>query len=222
MKYIGVIATSRSGHNWTTKFIRSWMNGDTVMQFENVLPKEWDGKRRQRLYKGQPPPEGSTTIAICQIRDYLNFSASWIKYLIERGNAYRSSKVVPLFDKWLAIAQEGISDTSFIFGKITLYYDLFVQDEAYRRQICGLLGGDYNESELNHVPKGGMGSSFDKFQYQENGSEMKVIERWKWFNTEEGSYYIRYLKQRPQIVEYYASKFDLEPGKIELVDEILK
>jgi hypothetical protein len=85
-----------------------------------------------------------------------------------------------------------------------------------------LLDGEYNEDKLDLVPKHGAGSSFDKYNYQGRGNEMKVLERWKWFLTEEGEGYIPYLKHRRNIVQYYAEHFDLEPGQKELAEYILK
>jgi hypothetical protein len=85
-----------------------------------------------------------------------------------------------------------------------------------------ILEGEYNEEKIDFVPHNGPGSSFDKYSYQGKGSEMKVLERWKWFLTEEGEQYIPYLQNRRNIVEYYAEHFDLEPGQKELAEYILK
>ena len=71
-----------------------------------------------------------------------------------------------------------------IFGADIVYnadlivsYPLFCKDEEYRRGICTLLGGKYNEDKLNHISSEGKGSSFDGLDYQGKASEMSTDRR---------------------------------------------
>jgi hypothetical protein len=222
MNSISLIAPSRSGHNWTASVIRSWFEDDTkVRQFEAVNPVDFPAALERRL-KYNPLDPRDPIINVLQVRDYLNFAASWTKYNLRKGYAYRKKKVVLLYDNWLAIAKEANNETNHVSNKITLLYDQFAQNEAYRKAVCMLLGGDYNEEQVNYVPDGGMGSSFDQYSKQGNGSDMDVLSRWKWFLTEEGEEYIDYLKVKKNILEYYVENFDLSQGQSNLVNEILK
>lgn len=222
MNHIALIAPSRTGHNWTASVIRSWFEDDTkVRQFEAINPVDFPAAFERRLRHNPIDPKDPVS-NVLQVRDYLNFAASWTKYNLRRGKAYRKEKVVLLYDNWLAIAKEALNDTSYIGNKIVLHYDQFVQNEAYRKAVCLLVDGHYDESKVDFIPTGGAGSSFDSFSKQGNGSGMDVLNRWKWFLTEEGSEYIDYLKVKKNILEYYADKFDLSHGQSNLVNEILK
>jgi hypothetical protein len=222
MNNISLIAPSRSGHNWTATVIRSWFEDDTkVRQFEAVNPVDFPAAFERRL-RWNPVNPADPVHNVLQVRDYLNWAASWTKYNLRSGHAYRKQKVVQLFDNWLAITKEAFNETSYLGNKVVLLYDHFAQNEAYRKSVCLLLDGDYNEEMINFVPKGGMGSSFDSYNKQGNGSEMDVLSRWKWFLTEEGSEYIDYLKVKKNILEYYVDKFDLSSGQSNLVNEILR
>jgi hypothetical protein len=225
MKDIVILAPSRSGHNWTARFIRSWFpeKGKVkVHQFEAVEPSLWDARVRHRIYRGLVVDNSHEVIAVVQVRDFLNFAASWTKYMIRRGNAYKEKGVTKLYEIWYNIAREALNETSYIRNnKYVLMYDLFVQNEEYRRSLCSILDGEYTETVKDLVPDGGLGSTFDSFNFQGNGSQMKVLDRWEWFNTEEGEYYKRLLKSFPEILKYYQSNFDLTPGQSKLVSELL-
>lgn len=221
MRNIIVIAPSRSGHNFTTAMIQSWVE-DSVFKFEGIIPSRYHNVLLTRMQGGRKVNGSAEIINFIQVRDFLNWAASWIKYNLARGTAWNERKVNRVIGEWYAIVREGLNDTSIIGNKYTLFYDQFVQNEAYRRGICSLIDGNYNEKRLGFVPNGGMGSSFDKYRFQDRGHEMDVLTRWKWFLTEEGEYYQRFLKVNKNIIEYYAEKFDLNEGQSNLVNEILK
>ena len=202
MNVISLIAPSRSGHNFTAEMIRSWFDPDTqVHQFEAIPPQDFQIQFEQRT-KHRVNHDRDRFQFVLQVRDYLNFAASWTKYNLKQGRAYRMEKVVKMFDIWNDIARESLKETNYIPGKVVLYYDQFVKSEAYRKSLCLVIDGHYTERKLNYIPNGGMGSSFDKFSLQGRGSDMNVTERWKWFLTEEGSEYIPYLKVKKNILEY--------------------
>jgi len=219
MKHIILVAPSRSGHNWTAKMLRSWLPGDKVHKFEGIPPKIYHNRIRTEVWRGAPPKKDQPVIAVLQLRDFLNYAASLIRHIINNATQDRAAG---LFDTWYAITREAFNDTHYIGEKYRLYYDHFVRSHAYRQGICCILDGEYNEEAIDFVPNGGRGSSFDDFTYQGRGREMKVLERWKWFLTDEGEQYISYLKARKNIVEYYMEHFDPDPGQRELAGYILK
>jgi len=221
MKHIVLVAPSRSGHNWTAQMLRSWLPGDKVYQLEGIPPKIYHNRIRTELWQGGQPKKDQPVIAVLQLRDFLNYAASLIKHLINTNNTSGRS-VAAMLDIWLDVAREAFNDTSYIGEKYRLYYDHFVRSHAYRQGICCILDGKFSEENIDAVPTGGPGSSFDNFAYQGSGQRMKVLKRWKWFLTDEGNRYISYLENRRNIVEYYTEHFDLSPGQKELAGYILK
>lgn len=218
-----ITSASRGGHNHTANMIRSWVNNPSrVYKFEGVIPSDYHSHICTMRDGGRVFDVKANSINIIQVRDFLNWSASWVKYNINKGEAFNERIVLSAFTEWYKIAIEGFKDSQYIDNTILLQYDQFVQNEAYRRSICSLLDGDYTDSSIDYVPQEGMGSSFDGFSMQGKGSEMSVLKRYDWFNTEEGSYYLRHLKVKKYILEYYVEKFDLTAGQRKLVNETLK
>jgi len=217
MKNIILLASSRSGHNFTGFMIRSWCPDDRFFQFEAISPEDFErNKDRRNVCRG------IETITVIQVRDYLNFSASWVKFCLNRGDAWKEDNILNMLDTWLKITKEAMYDSDYIGNKITLIYDQFVQNESYRKAVCSLLDGEYSEAGLEIVATGGQGSSFDHFTLQGNGSAMKVVDRWEWWLSEEAEEFLHLLKVKKNILEYYTDQFDLSPGQSKLVNEILK
>jgi len=167
--------------------LKSWLPGDKVYKFEGIPPKIYHKRIRTEVWRGAPPKKDQPVIAVLQLRDFLNYAASLIKHIINNATKERAAG---LFDTWYDIALEAFGDTNYIGEKYRLYYDHFVRSYAYRQGICMILEGEYNEEKIDFVPHNGPGSSFDKYSYQGKGSEMKVLDRWKWFTTEQGQGYI--------------------------------
>ena len=219
--HIVLIAPSRSGHSWTANMLSSWLPNDKIHKFEGIPPCLYKARVNINVWQGNKPKKDQPVIPILQVRDFLNYSASLIKHLINNHNA-RESRFAGLTDVWMDVTREAFNDTQFIENKHIIYYDQFVENEAYRRAICRLLEGEYNEEKIDKVPMNGPGSSFDKYQFNERGSQMKVLDRWKWFLTKEGETYIPFLRARKNIVEYYLKHFELKPEQSELAIYILK
>lgn len=204
--------------------LSSWLPYNIIHQFEGIPPRMYNERVRRDVWHGGPPGE-NPVIVLFNIRDFLNFSASWIKHLINANiladNVFKRS--LGGIDIWYEIAMEAFGDTHIIKDpKHVLFYDQMVESEAERRFVCSQLGGVYNENYINKVPPGTPGSSFDKFSYQGSGSQMKVLERWKWFLSEEGNSFISCLHERREVVEYYSERCIMTEGQQELVNYILK
>jgi len=214
MKDISIISVSRSGHNHVSHMIRSWFSkSTTVHQFENVVPEQYELKRKSRNI-----PETSQPIIV--YRDLLNWSASWIKYCIGRGVARNMDQVSREFGYWIKTTKEALGDTNYLSDAIPLFYDEFVQDAQMRQELCRILGGTYSEEKIEFVPKGGNGSSFDGRSMNGSGSKMDVLNRYKWYFNDEGKYYQRMLKVNNSVVQYYSEKFELSTEKRKLITKI--
>ena len=109
-------------------------------------------------------------------------------------------------NSWAEIAREVFGLTNYISNGIPVVYDLFVESEDYRRVICSQLGGEYNEEYLDFIPAPGRGSSFDGFDLQGAGSQMKVKERYRTYSG--NSTYKENLRRYPEILQLYRDTFD--------------
>ena len=218
MKEEIVYGIARSGHNWMCNVIKSWKGSDyQVYDMESIWP--WDFKEEMcKHFKFETYPEWPVYVLT---RDYLNWAASWIKMTkgIDKDGRDMEQAAIWL-DRWMAIHKEAECETNHIPNKIPINYDGIVQNREYRKRICQEIGGTYNEGILNFVP--GQGSSFNKQDYQSRGQEMKVLERWKWFLTEEGQPYHYLLSLRPNVMEYYMEHWDLTEEQEQFCETILK
>ena len=83
-------------------------------------------------------------------------------------------------DLWKAYANEYLSNTTHIIkDKVIINYDSWYKDQSYRKNIARQLALDFDDAGRDVVPEFGGGSSFDKLDYQDKASNMKVNERWK-------------------------------------------
>ena len=222
LRHIILIAPSRSGHTWTMGMVQSWLPGDIVHNFESIPPVIYSKRVHRDVFYGSLPKHDQPVIALTQVRDFLNYAASWTKHKLNLRDAHRQEAVTVMYEMWMDMTKETLGDTEHIKDKkITLYYDRFVQDENYRRELCDLLGGEYSEDMIDNVPANSPGSSFDKYDYQGRAHQMDVLNRWKWFLSEEGAPFIFYLKAARQVLEYYAARFDLDEEKKDFITQIL-
>jgi hypothetical protein len=195
---------------------KAWLgnNGTAFQQFENMWPSDWNEEQRRHSL-------GENGLVFIQVRDYLNFSASWFKYLIKRNQAYRERKAQNVLDVWYALAREAAGATNYIPNNEILLYDLFVLSNEYRRQVCDMIGGKYNEVALDIVPNNGHHSSFDGNKFEGMGSKMHVTSRWEWYLTEEGKEFKQYLAAKPEILAFYVELFNPNEKKMEFINSIL-
>jgi len=215
VKTFPIISPSRSGHNWIMAMVQSWVWPNVVERYENVYPERFTyhfGQRDHVIGSMMPP--------VLVVRDYLNWCASYLKYRcnVPAGgpNRFKSINGATLF--WLAITREALRHTCHIDPVVVVYYDEFVLNETYRRDICGQLGGSYDESMIDRVPCAGGYSSFDGRKHERSGSEMDVTNRFKWFFTAEGNYYMKFVRDNMEALEFYAANFMLDDQRRELVE----
>ena len=201
-----LLAPSKSGHTWVLSMLRSWQL--EVESLEAIPPELYHARVRRDIRQ-------TNTEAVINIRDYLNYAASWIWY---RKKLF---EVIHGLDTWYRLAREAVGDTDIIEDpKQVIYYDGMVADQSYRKTVCAALGGAYSEECLDKVPVTSPGSSFDGFGYQDRGSEMKVLERWRWF-YDGGREFIPILKDRPHILKFYLDHFPVDDEKRQMIKKLI-
>jgi hypothetical protein len=214
--YFLYIANSRSGHNFIKKNIFSFLNDESIskrfyVNLENFSPKEFN-----RISTNLLPNDNS--IYIISTRDLLNWYASGIRQKKKHNENLNVEEISNLFlTKWLEIANEYFNP-EYVPEFIRVYYDDFVKSESYRRSICDKVNGDYNEDLLNFVTIAGGHSSFDGDKYQDRGSEMKVLERYKLWESTSDPFLLK-LKEHPAL-EFYLKNFDVDKDKKKFIKSI--
>jgi len=196
---INILGPSRSGHNFIKDNLKSWTL-EKIKDIENPI---------NRL--------GGNDINIICIRDYLNNIASLAKLRINHID--RSIK------SWIFLAKESFDLSNTINNKYIIFYEKFRNSESYRREICKIIKGSYNEGRLKELPQGGMISSFygdnndgktreEKYKihiekFSGNADKMETTTRWKQIlkNEEDKEYFISKLKQYPEAIEIYVEYY---------------
>jgi hypothetical protein len=116
------------------------------------------------------------SIDIIILRDPFNLFASRLKSdIIETRSRYLN-----FVDLWIQYAREFLGETSHLKGNVVFinYNDWFLSKE-YRVKIAKELGLSFNDSGVDEVPSRGGGSSFDGSRFNNKGSQMDVLARWK-------------------------------------------
>ena len=73
------------------------------------------------------------------------------------------------------------------FNPHILIYDKWVQNKQYRKEIVRVLGlPKFTDAGFKDVPQNCGGSSFDGLEFNGKADEMKVLERWKEYENDEG------------------------------------
>lgn len=212
MKRTVILAIPRSGHNFVTNVFRSWIPKPGIVSgHENIMPPY--------VKSVMTSPEDHVVILI---RDLLNWAASWLKYGINQKFIHDEPKVHKEFENWLILAKEALGYQPTIPNRISCYYDAFVSDPIYRQGICKFVEGEYTEDALDIVPNRGRGSSFDKLTMDGKGTQMQVLERWRWLSTEEARPHLHFIKAHRDVLIYYMNHFRPSCDMGEFVNILLK
>ncbi|MFW6130519.1 MAG: hypothetical protein ACOC56_04975, partial [Atribacterota bacterium] len=82
-------------------------------------------------------------------------------------------------NRWKQYAYEYLGKTQYIKNKIFILFNKWHKRYEYRRYLENKLGVDKTDEGFDYVPAKGHASSFDKTKYQDDGSKMDVLNRWK-------------------------------------------
>lgn len=90
------------------------------------------------------------------------------------------------------------------YARSTMGYEFisfngWFKSKEYRSRVLHNLDIKQIHDNINFVPAAGGGSSFDKRRYQNNGSQMAVLERWKEFYDENIEKLIKHDKELRQL-----------------------
>jgi len=224
-----VLATSRSGHHFTKENILSWTADNEnkkrlYINLENILPKNFREITSKIDFNQYP-----NSIYIIQIRDLLNWYATWVKHILKHYLITGIRDDVPHYsirlskdiDVWCALTKEYYHETNYLLdGFIRLSYDDFFKSQDYRKKICAQIpDGVYNETKLNYVPSQADGSTWDKRTYQGMGQKMDVLGRYKSLPPQfKGA--LKVLKEHPEAIQLYLKHFNVTDEQKKFIDNI--
>ena len=128
------------------------------------------------------------------MRDPFNLFASRLKWLenpyknyvgkIPLTNEENIKKLVLL---WKDYAKEYLNQTQYLKNnKITINYNQWFADKAYRRKIAQAMNLKFTDDKINELA---VFSTFKEDDNQKNAQELGVLERWKKFKSDK-----KYLK----------------------------
>ena len=138
--------------------------------------------------KFYPKNKSEEIFNVIVLRDPYNQFASRLQWEIVRPHLKGTQLTKKGTKQWISHAKEYLGITSYLDNKILINYNEWFTEIEYRKNISKQLGLSF-KNNISAVPKFGGGSSFDLKRFNGKGSEMKVLERWKYYRNDR-----RYLK----------------------------
>ena len=146
--------------------------------------------------------EARTRYTLLVLRDPFNLLAS------------RRAKPVPLstypepaslLDMWEAYALEYLGETCHLGKLVRVNYTRWVKHQEYRRRLSESIGLQFTDRGREIVPRAGDGSSFDLVMFDGRASQMKVMERWKYYAND--IWFQNAFRHRERLVSLYRRIF---------------
>lgn len=134
-----------------------------------IFSSTFEEKRVEFLGKSQ------YTFDILILRDPYNTFAS----LIKRGENSKNFDLI--IKKWIEHAKEYLGLSNYLQNRISISYNHWFENKAYRQKIAEALGLVFTDDGINIVSNVGQGSSFDRTNYQGKANQMNVLYRYKDF-----------------------------------------
>jgi len=134
-----------------------------------------------KRYKGIGKSKKMFNILV--LRDPYNLFASRLKRRNNRIKFDNEKQKRLIINMWKEHAKEFLNESGYLNNKISINFNKWFLDEKYRKEIAKKMKLKYNDESLDRVSDVGAGSSFDCFDYDYKAKEMKVLERWKYYNN---------------------------------------
>jgi len=149
------------------------------------------------------------------VRDFYNWIASRIRLLQNKGMLTDDifSRVDFQIRLWIMYAREFVGETQHLQSveTVSVRFDRWSDDEAYRLEILERLGIAVLNNTRSIVPKAGGGSSFDGTRFSGSAESMDLQNRWKSLETPEYRPLLQQIaERRAEIDEYNRQIFGME------------
>lgn len=129
-------------------------------------------------------------IDVIIVRDPYNLFASRLKQETDINKDGISLKTDQqrdiLINLWKQYAKEYLDETHILQNnKVPISYNRWAHDKEYRKELADKLNLNFTDATINQVLSVGGGSSFDLTSKDNNAKQMKVLERWKFYQDDE-------------------------------------
>jgi len=156
--------------------IISYENGSCKEQERYTYRSQTDICRDPTKLKGDTGRRKTKKYALVILRDPFNWFASWKTGIVkvdqqelEEGRARRRIEL------WIQYAKTFFLDPTEDWFAVS--YNQFCKDQEYRQLISKYIEEPFSDKGINRVSS--MGSSFDRFKFQNNAKKMQTLSRWK-------------------------------------------
>lgn len=149
---------------------------------------------------------------ILLLRDPFNWAASYM----QKSRHPDDVNVWP--NMWKAYAREFLGITHYLPGKVSIDYNQWFIDQAYRQHISSELGLAFTDETLNVVTHHAGGSSFDQTSFDRGAQQMSVMNRWQCYKDNEA--YKEAFRKHPEIIELSEQIFHLPPELAEFSESL--
>jgi len=209
MTTIHHISMKRSGHVFTARMIRSWLNGVVWKDWENTPPAQFH-------------PHPQHCMVVLQVRDLLNWFASYANHMADNLHCpiteLKFNRLEGMVRRWWGIAREFYGQTNHLrdYRVVLVDYDMFFVDQQYRQFVCTVVGGKYSEHELNTVTNSGRGSSFNRTQYNGKAQQMDTLVRYR--QLEAPGLYTEMFHRVSGLKEFYLEHGTVDEDKLHFLN----
>lgn len=145
-------------------------------QLKNIVDESFE--RKHDFYLGKSAKRYDVLI----LRDPFNCFASRLQMYINKNEVDKKNTLITSesIKIWLDYAKEFLGETNYLKNnKICINYNLWCSDIEYRQQLAKQLDLEFSDAEFDRVKGQGGGSSFDGLNLNNQGSKMKVAQRWE-------------------------------------------
>ena len=152
-----------------------FLNGGSIKSCEDILKVAGLTGRCNRF------------VNIIVLRDVANLLSSRLK-IIRDGVSHPMSADRETLRLWRLYAKEFTGATNYLSNKVTVNFNKWFIDKKYRRKLAARIGlqfTDKGKDTLYITPNNSKSSSFDTLRDTSSISNLKVFDRWKYFEDDE-------------------------------------
>lgn len=178
--------------------------------------EDWPYSRRNGLAQYNAFT-GNARSEVVLMRSFPNLMASQIqrRNTIERlgmNFIIQDKTLETVRDLWVEFSRDILGSDNHAFT--TVLYDKWVANKSYRDDIAKMLGFKNHDIGIDFVPDFGGGSSFDGFSHQGKGTEMRTLDRWRYFVQDKEAMAAYEALITPEVSELSIQLFGVDPAAI--------
>ena len=107
-----------------------------------------------------------------------------------------NDQMIRVIETWKEHAREFLGDTSVLSRRVGIYFNLWFNNENYRREVSARLELPFSDRGKEEVTAYGGGSSFDGKSFHGKSDEMKVLERYQMLSGKEKELFEKVMEDK--------------------------